>query len=154
LLGTISYRKSLLVDPNSSEARKLRQEADNHTAQFVRLADDEIGGVLKQADIARYDCNTRSRHTSDRTASENALQCLQGLVDKKIADHNTYFNMAEISARLGSCQLAIDNLKLAAQEDAHHTITRSYISKEEDFSLMSKSPECSSQWSAVLGLFR
>jgi hypothetical protein len=42
LLGTISYRKSLLVDPNSSEARKLRQEADNHTAQFVRLADDEI----------------------------------------------------------------------------------------------------------------
>jgi tetratricopeptide (TPR) repeat protein len=153
LLGTANYRKSLQFDPNSAEARKYRQEAEGQSAQFVRLAAEEIGGVIKQSDIARYDCNTKSRRTADSAASERAIQCLRDLVDKKFADYSTYYNLASVSSRLGRCQDAIKYLKTAAHDDTAHGITRRYILNDEDFAPMTKSPECGSEWESVLNLF-
>jgi tetratricopeptide (TPR) repeat protein len=153
LLGTANYRKSLQFDANSAEAKKYRQEAEGQSEQFVRLAAEEIGGVIKQSDIARYDCNIKSRRTADPAASERAIRCLQDLVDKKFADYSTYYNLASVSSRLDRCKDAIKYLRRAAQEDTGHRITRRYILNDDDFVPMTKSPECGSEWESVLNLF-
>lgn len=153
LLASTYYHKSLRYPPDSDQAKNFAQQADSHSQQFISLADNEIGGILKQAEISRYDCNTKSRRSSDQVASRSAITCLQGLIDKKIADHNTYYNLAAINSRLGNCKAAIDNLKLAADADVHREIARTYILHDDDFASMSKSSDCSQDWEKSLSQF-
>jgi len=75
---------------------------------------------------------------------------LQELVNKKIADHNTYYNLAAINSRIGDCKKSIDYLNKAIEEDTHHAITRSYVLHDVDFASMSNSAKCEAEWGTIL----
>jgi tetratricopeptide (TPR) repeat protein len=153
LLGSTYYRKSLLYDVKSPEYKQYRLEASNCSHQFRLLANQELGGLIKQAVIDRYVCNVESRRTSDSQASQEALACLSDLVRNNKADHNTFYNLADVTSRLGEFQEALQYLQRAAQADTQHQITQSFIRIDPDLSALSANPQYHSQWFSALALF-
>src|SRR6516164_8086822 len=129
--------------------------ADGHSEQFLRLADKEIGGLAKQTTVHRYVCNLLSRPNADPEAQHRAIDCLKRLIDEKLADHNSYYNLAVIYARAGNCKDAIENLTIASKEDKHHAITRKFITEvdQDEFKKIAADKECHEDWERVLNLF-
>lgn len=153
VLGSAYYKKSLRYAAGSSDNQKYLSMANDHTAQFGRLATGEIGGLVKQPDIKRYNCNTLSRRTRNGGMTAQAIRCLNDLVAEGIADHNTYYNLAALYARDLQFEKSLSFLKSAAKLDVRHDITQNYLRNDPDFSALAKDSHYQSEWETAVQLF-
>ncbi|MCH8055851.1 MAG: hypothetical protein IH857_06845 [Deltaproteobacteria bacterium] len=129
LLGSALYELAHRL--KGDEQKRVQERAIAH----LDIASDYVVFEAAGADMAKALLLTNCRpHIANKTPAANraALKCLTKIVERGLADYNTYFNIGFKHLRLEEYKLAIQNFKKSADHGGDRVIRQTEITESKD----------------------
>jgi tetratricopeptide (TPR) repeat protein len=103
--------RGAMSKPAGEQREALLRQAEAALEHARELAQNEQGQTLKEKAILRAKCFGLTLR-NDEQSNKSAIDCLNEMIDRRFADHSTYYNLAALSARTGKYEDALGYIDL------------------------------------------